>query len=258
MTKNTLKILTKIQTELKAPKGNYNSFGKYHYRSAEDILEAVKPLLSKYQATLLLADEVMLVGTRFYVKATAVFYLDDDSISVSAMAREDESKKGMDGSQVTGAASSYARKYALNGLFLIDDNKDADTDEYKHIQNNGPENPAQQRFVMTETQYNQIMNGIAEIAQISKGDPSNIQKAVLQVVQATNIPQWAVEDNQKQERIKNNIERMPTDVREKFEKDKEEFSRIVQKNLQNITMAHFDGYEPDELTEAEIAFYEQY
>ena len=187
MTKNTLKILTKIQTELKAPKGNYNSFGKYHYRSAEDILEAVKPLLSKYQATLLLADEVMLVGTRFYVKATAVFYLDDDSISVSAMAREDESKKGMDGSQVTGAASSYARKYALNGLFLIDDNKDADTDEYKHIQNNGPENPAQQRFVMTETQYNQIMNGIAEIAQISKGDPSNIQKAVLQVVQATNI-----------------------------------------------------------------------
>ena len=187
MTKNTLKVLTEIQTKLKVPKGNYNSFGKYHYRSAEDILEAVKPLLSEYGATLLLADEIVLVGSRFYVKATAVFYLDDDNISVSAMAREDENKKGMDGSQVTGAASSYARKYALNGLFLIDDNKDADTDEYNNTQNNSPENPAHQSFVMTETQYYQIMDGIAEIAQISGGDPSNIQKAVLQVVQASNV-----------------------------------------------------------------------
>ena len=187
MPKKILKVLTEIQTKLKAPKGNYNSFGKYHYRSAEDILEAAKPLLSEYQATLLLTDEIVLVGSRFYVKAKAVFHLDDESVSVSAMAREDESKKGMDGSQVTGAASSYARKYALNGLFLIDDNKDADTDEYKNTQNNSPENPAHQRFVMTETQFNQIMNGIAEIAQISKGDQNNIQKAVLQAVQSTNI-----------------------------------------------------------------------
>ena len=187
MSKSTLKVLTEIQSRLKVPKGNYNSFGKYHYRSAEDILEAVKPLLSEYGATLFLADEIVLVGSRFYVKATAVFHHDGETISVSAMAREDESKKGMDGSQVTGAASSYARKYALNGLLLIDDNKDADTDEYRNTQNKGPEKTAHQSFVMTEARYNQIMSGIAEIAQISKGDQSNIQKAVLQAAQANSV-----------------------------------------------------------------------
>lgn len=182
MPKNIMKVLTEIQTKLKAPKGNYNSFGKYHYRSAENILEAAKPLLAEHQATLLLTDEIILVGSRFYVKATAVFHLDDESVSVTAMAREDESKKGMDGSQVTGAASSYARKYALNGLFLIDDNKDADTDEYRHTQDNAPAQP-----MMTEQQYNQIMNSIAEVAQISQGDPAKIQNAVLQAVQSTNV-----------------------------------------------------------------------
>ncbi len=131
MDKTFLDKLSAIQIELKAPKGQYNSFGKYSYRSCEDILEAVKPLLSKNGLTLLLTDEPVAVGNRVYIKATARLMGDNDVIEVTAYAREPEDKKGMDTSQVTGTASSYARKYALNGLFLIDDTKDADTDEYK-------------------------------------------------------------------------------------------------------------------------------
>jgi len=121
-----------IQNELKAPKGQFNSFGRYKYRSCEDILEAVKPLLHKYSCSLNISDEVVMVGDRFYVKSTATLRKDTGEVISSsvACAREDETKKGMDGAQVTGAASSYARKYALNGLFCIDDTKDADTDEY--------------------------------------------------------------------------------------------------------------------------------
>lgn len=123
-------ILTKIQCELKAPKNQYNYFGKYHYRSCEDILEALKPLLNKHGASLFIQDDIVPVGDRYYIKATCTFCVGDETISTSALAREEESKKGMDGSQITGTASSYARKYALNGLFLIDDTKDTDTDEY--------------------------------------------------------------------------------------------------------------------------------
>ncbi len=123
--------LTEIQNELKAPKNQYNSFGKYKYRSCEDILEALKPLLLKHNATLIINDEIQETGTRIYVKAICTFVVGDEKIQTTAFAREEESKKGMDGSQVTGASSSYARKYALNGLFLIDDTKDADTDEFK-------------------------------------------------------------------------------------------------------------------------------
>lgn len=123
--------LTEIQNELKAPKNQYNSFGKYKYRSCEDILEALKPLLLKHKATLIINDEIQEMGTRIYVKAICTFVVGDEKIQTTAIAREEESKKGMDGSQVTGASSSYARKYALNGLFLIDDTKDADTDEFK-------------------------------------------------------------------------------------------------------------------------------
>lgn len=125
--------LRSIQCELKAPKGQYNSFGKYSYRSCEDILEAVKPLLDKYKATAYITDEVVAVGDRIYVKATATFVdKDGKEVSVSAFAREPVARKGMDEAQVTGATSSYARKYALNGLFLIDDTKDADTDENRN------------------------------------------------------------------------------------------------------------------------------
>lgn len=121
--------LLAIQCELKAPKGQFNSFGKYHYRSCEDILEAVKPICGKNNAVLTLSDEVVNVGNRFYIKATATLS-DTESekvVTVTAYAREEEDKKGMDGSQITGAASSYARKYALNGLFNIDDTEDSDS-----------------------------------------------------------------------------------------------------------------------------------
>ena len=123
--------LMNVQSELKAPKGQYNSFGKYKYRSCEDILEAVKPIAAKYKSLVVVGDELVLIGERYYIKAVASF-LDaetEERIDNTAWAREEAEKKGMDGSQITGTASSYARKYALNGLLCIDDTKDADTDE---------------------------------------------------------------------------------------------------------------------------------
>jgi hypothetical protein len=125
--------LAAIQQELKAPKGQYNSFAKYNYRSCEDILEAVKPLCIKNNATLILNDTVREISGRFYVVATATLadQESDGVVEADAYAREPQDKKGMDDSQITGMASSYARKYALNGLFCIDDTKDADTDEVK-------------------------------------------------------------------------------------------------------------------------------
>ena len=123
--------LIKIQSELKAPKNQNNTFGKYKYRSCEDILEAVKPLLSREGLLLTLTDTIEQIGNRFYVKATVKLTDGTQTVENTAYAREEETKKGMDGPQVTGTSSSYARKYALNGLFCIDDTKDADTDEYK-------------------------------------------------------------------------------------------------------------------------------
>lgn len=124
--------LKAIQQELKAPKNKKNTFGGYNYRSAEDILEALKPVLARHEATVILSDEVVEIGGRIYVKAMATLWStnDVDVVTATAYAREAETKKGMDDSQITGTASSYARKYALNGLLLIDDTKDADTDEY--------------------------------------------------------------------------------------------------------------------------------
>lgn len=121
--------LMNVQAELKAPKSQYNSFGKYKYRNCEDILEAVKPINLKYRALVLLSDEIITISERYYVKATATFVdvVTGENVSVTAFAREEEIKRGMDGSQVTGASSSYARKYALNGLYDIDDTKDSDT-----------------------------------------------------------------------------------------------------------------------------------
>lgn len=133
-----------IQSELKAPKGQYNSFGKYNYRSCEDILEGVKPLLAKHGLVLTIRDGIELIGDRFYVKATATITDGKEQLSTEAYARESADKKGMDASQVTGATSSYARKYALNGLLAIDDTKDADTMD-------NSKKPAQQT---QETVYN--------------------------------------------------------------------------------------------------------
>jgi hypothetical protein len=121
-----MKELIAIQSELKAPKNQRNNFGNYQYRSAEDILEALKPLLKAHNCYLTLSDELVNIGDRYYIKATATIYSEKTSVSVTAYAREEESKKGMDGSQISGASSSYSRKYSLNGLFLIDDTKDSD------------------------------------------------------------------------------------------------------------------------------------
>lgn len=121
-----MKELALVQSQLNAPKNQFNKFGGYKYRSAEDILEAVKPLLKQVNAIITITDDIVPVGDRIYVKATATFVANDKSVSTTAFAREEETKKGMDASQITGSASSYARKYALNGLLLIDDNKDAD------------------------------------------------------------------------------------------------------------------------------------
>lgn len=157
---NDLKLqkkLSEIQNRLKAPKGQYNSFGKYHYRSAEDILEAVKPLNAEYGISLTLSDEVKEIGGRIYVVATATITDGSDELSVKSYAREPENKKGMDDSQITGATSSYARKYALNGLYAIDDNKDADTDEHKKQQDNAvKKQPKQQQQSTQEIDMQQV------------------------------------------------------------------------------------------------------
>lgn len=150
--------LQKIQFSLKAPKGQYNSFGKYHYRSCEDILEALKPLLKEYSCTLTITDDIVMIGDRFYVKATATLSDGEESISISAFAREEETKKGADGSQVTGASSSYARKYALNGMFCIDDTKDSDTTNTGH----SDENPLKE-VAMADIESAKDMNALMAV-----------------------------------------------------------------------------------------------
>lgn len=139
---NVYEKLCAIQCEIKAPKNMYNSFGKYNYRNAEGICEAVKPYLLDKNCSLTLIDEVVMIGERYYVKATATLVDNEttERVCVSALAREENEKKGMDSSQLTGATSSYARKYALNGLFLLDDTKDADTDEFCQQTGKEPKN----------------------------------------------------------------------------------------------------------------------
>ena len=141
-----MKELIAIQSELKAPKSQFNKFGGYKYRKAEDILEAVKPLLAKQKCTLIITDDVVLIGNRIYVKATATIKNENGECeTTNGWAREEETKKGMDGSQITGASSSYARKYALNGLFAIDDNADSDTtNDVQHQTQQKAQDQAQQ------------------------------------------------------------------------------------------------------------------
>lgn len=146
--------LLKIQTELKAPKGQWNDFSNFKYRSCEDILEAIKPLLKDTSTIITISDELQKIGDRYYVMAIATLTDTEaaGAISVTAYAREQESKKGMDASQITGAASSYARKYALNGLFAIDDTKDADTGNNKDVP---AQKQPQQRQPQAQTQGQQ-------------------------------------------------------------------------------------------------------
>ncbi|MCT0061181.1 recombinase [Lactococcus lactis subsp. lactis] len=127
--KNITQKLIKVQAELKAPKGQKNTFGNYNYRSAEDILEAVKPLLSEQGLLMTITDIIEQIGERYYIQAKVILTDGEDTVEVTGYARESLNKKGMDDSQITGTASSYARKYAMNGLFLIDDTKDSDSNE---------------------------------------------------------------------------------------------------------------------------------
>ena len=171
--KTLIEKLSLIQVELKAPKNQYNSFGKYKYRNCEDILESAKPICNKNRTTLLISDEIKQIGDRYYVEATAQL-LDWDSkegIQVKALAREEDSKKGMDASQVTGATSSYARKYALNGLFNIDDTKDADSEEHQNLKNKGeqqPEQAPQQNTPKVTAKQVELIKGLYKENEITK------------------------------------------------------------------------------------------
>ena len=169
-----------IQHKLKAPKGQYNSFGKYNYRSCEDILEGVKPLLKEHNLALLIDDEIVQIGERYYVKATAKITDGREIVSATAYAREPDTKKGMDESQITGATSSYARKYALNALLCIDDTKDADA-----IDNS--KKPVQQT---QETVYNwQTLKARATQGGISEDDLKHYLKETLKVNESKDMTQ---------------------------------------------------------------------
>lgn len=183
--------LLDIQIKLKAPKGQYNSFGKYNYRSCEDILEAVKPLLKEHNLTLRMSDKIVQIGERYYVEATAFLSDGENSICTTASAREDDTKKGMDSAQITGACSSYARKYALNGMFAIDDNKDSDytnvgdkgnaTNNAKAVKRNNTTSQAKNKTITSETmkKVNIALSRYKTLAQIeTKKLLEHIQKTM--------------------------------------------------------------------------------
>lgn len=188
---NIYEKLLNIQSELKAPKNQRNSFGNYNYRSCEDILEAVKPLCQKYKALLTIYDEIIHEGDRYYIKATASIYDVENGKEIiefirnTAYARESEDKKGMDASQITGATSSYARKYALNGLFCIDDTKDADTNEFVNVNNVKEKSEILEEKKATEAQIkilannykDENLNKLLEANNIEKLEDMSITKA---------------------------------------------------------------------------------
>ena len=176
--------LIEVQEELKAPKGQYNSFGKYYFRSTEDIVEALKPLLIKRGLLLLMYDEIELIGSRIYVVSTADLTDGAANIKVSARARESETKKGMDDSQITGTASSYARKYALNGMFLIDDSKDADTPEYSGQMNNQQQSKQPKQPGVT---LDAVKTALNELVKKTNGDYTKISAYLLKQVGADNF-----------------------------------------------------------------------
>ncbi len=168
-----MKELIAIQSELKAPKSQFNKFGGYKYRKAEDILEAVKPLLNKQKCTLTITDDIVMVGNRIYVKATATIKNEKGECeTTNGWAREEETKKGMDGSQITGASSSYARKYALNGLFAIDDNADSDTTNDGQHQAAQPaaQQPAAQQPAAPQYHPNDLNEGLGYLSRCVSKD----------------------------------------------------------------------------------------
>lgn len=187
--------LMNVQNELKVPKNNKNTFGNYKFRNAEDILEALKPLLKKYNATVIITDDVVTTGNRYYIKATVKF-IDTETgemIETSALAREEENKKGMDSSQITGSTSSYARKYALNGLFAIDDTKDSDTTN-KHLKDEPTLSDAQIKRLYTISNKagysaDKVKNMVKqkynkEIKQMNRSEYDNVTEGLQRIADA--------------------------------------------------------------------------
>lgn len=187
--------LMNVQNELKVPKNNTNTFGNYKFRNAEDILEALKPLLKKHNATVIITDDVVTTGNRYYIKATVKFIDTEtgETIETSALAREDETKKGFDASQITGSTSSYARKYALNGLFAIDDTKDSDTTN-KHLKDEPTLSDAQIKRLYTISNKagysaDKVKNMVKqkynkEIKQMNRSEYDNVTEGLQRIADA--------------------------------------------------------------------------
>ncbi|MCI2096241.1 MAG: ERF family protein [Lactococcus lactis] len=200
--KNITQKLIKVQSELKAPKGQHNDFGNYYYRSAEDVLEAVKPLLTEQGLLMTITDIIEQVGERYYIQAKVILTDGEDTIEVTGYARESLNKKGMDDSQITGTASSYARKYAMNGLFLIDDTKDSDSNENRTERENRAkkadveaEKERQSKIAKLNTQFENGLKAAKE-----KGAPMELltEWNKLQKVQAIKeIAKWINENTEK-------------------------------------------------------------
>lgn len=216
--------LLSIQTELKAPKSQYNSFGKYNYRNCEDILEAVKPLCAKYKAVSVMGDEVIQIGERYYIKSTARL-IDLESEGVvenTAYAREEAEKKGMDGSQVTGASSSYARKYALNGLFAIDDTKDSDTT------NNGQTAPKEATKAKQTANTEEWKLTKSELVQVYGVKNAEATIAALEKKLKVPYAEWDKETTQK---VRETLERMKKRNNEEMEKYRSELEKTDDDDL---------------------------
>lgn len=199
--KTVLERLLSVQHELKAPKGQRNNFGNYNYRSAEDILEAVKPLLVKYGLAQIITDTVELIGDRYYIKATVYLYdaergLPSGPVMVAAYAREADQKKGMDEAQVTGSASSYARKYALNGLYAIDDTKDADTDEYQSAQQKQTERKPQpkKKAQPKKSEAHKAIEAAFNLAIVKNNGDEKAAAVMMQVLMKEKFPGKASKD----------------------------------------------------------------
>lgn len=189
MTEEKQNVLVTIQSTLKAPKGQYNKFGKYNYRSTEDILTALKPILRAVDSTLTITDEPELIGDWHYIKATATLKTPNGEFKTNGYARESLVKKGMDDSQITGTASSYARKYALNGMFLIDDTKDADTDEHHNQTKQQTSNRSLNKPSESISQKKALILGyVKAIATATNSDVKTVRQAAVQ--QAETKAEW--------------------------------------------------------------------
>ena len=192
--KNINNLLVEVQSELKAPKGQYNSFGKYNYRSTEDILEGLKPILKEKNLVLVVFDDVVQVSDRVYIKSTAKLSYDQETIEVTAFARESLTKKGMDDSQITGTASSYARKYALNGMFLIDDSKDADSDEFS--KQNKSQKDSEQKSKQPKITLEEVKMSLNDLVKKTGGNYTAISAYLLKHVKADNFNELNVDQIQ--------------------------------------------------------------